>query len=50
EDATTKMNAAMVTIMNDPAKARAAAIESPGAIQSGNKQNAVTQTKRIREV
>ncbi len=50
EDATTKMNAAMVTIMNDPAKARAAAQESPGNIQGGDQNIPVMKTDRITEV
>ena len=50
EDTTTKMNAAMVTIMNDPAKARAAALESPGDIQGGDQKSPTMQKKRISEV
>ena len=42
--------AAILKIQNDPAKAAAAALESPGNIQGGNEQNAAIKTDRITEV
>lgn len=42
--------AVVLKIANDPARAKAAAQESPGDIQGGNEQNIVIKTERIREV
>ena len=42
--------AVVLKVANDPARAKAAAQESPGAIQGADPKSPVMQTKRIREV